>query len=178
MLNVLVPEVVLHSERILPVAGELLPTRMVQHMRIHRKWKLRRHRRQALGEVDVPRFRLLALEPAQRTYLGAAHRMHARRSVLHASHVQVPVFEVNLIPPERTQLRRPESMAVSNKDFSHSIMHTGAKLWFGVIGVSRTRQPNAVFEFCLKRVDEARKFVHTRAAVLESMLLAQVPQNF
>jgi hypothetical protein len=42
--------------------------------------------------------------------------MHAQRPVFHSSHVQQSTFEVNLIPSERTQFRRPESVAVPNKD--------------------------------------------------------------
>jgi hypothetical protein len=59
---------------------------------------------------------LLSLESAQRAYLGATHRMHARRSVLHPSHVKQPAFEINLIPSQNTQFRCPKTVTVPDKD--------------------------------------------------------------
>ena len=69
------------------------------------------HGRHALGEKHVARFGLLALQSSQRTYLRAAHRVHARRAVLDPPHVQETVPEVHLIPPNCAQLRYPEARA-------------------------------------------------------------------
>jgi hypothetical protein len=38
VLNVLVPEVVLQSPRVVAVVGELEPTGMARHVRVDRKW--------------------------------------------------------------------------------------------------------------------------------------------
>jgi hypothetical protein len=85
VLDVPVPEIVLHRARVLPVIGELVPARMTQHVRMHRERKLPalpcsrdhlavsrdRDRRRAFGKYKST-FDFLALEPTQRAQLTAA----------------------------------------------------------------------------------------------------------
>jgi len=56
----------------------------------------------------------VALETAQGTNLGP-HRMHARRPVLDARHMQEPAIKINLILPECAQLPRPQPVPVRNR---------------------------------------------------------------
>jgi hypothetical protein len=59
---------------------------------------------------------LLALQTPQRAYLDPAHRMHARRPVLETPHMHEPALQIDLIPAERAQLRRPQPMPVRDED--------------------------------------------------------------
>jgi hypothetical protein len=40
VLDVLVPEVVLHGPRVVPIIGQLKPAGMAKHVRVDRKWHL------------------------------------------------------------------------------------------------------------------------------------------
>ena len=118
-------EVMLHRAGILPIVRQLVATRVAEHMRVHGEGKLGPfsyprehlaepgcgHRRRALGKKDVPPLRLLAVEAAKIADLAAAHRIHARHSVLDALHVEEPVRQVDLIPAQRAQLSRPQAMS-------------------------------------------------------------------
>src|ERR1700732_224726 len=76
----------------------------------------RAHGGQTLGQKDVSRFWLLSLQSPQRTYLDAAHRMHARHAALDAVDMQEPLIKVYLILPQRADLRCPQSVPVSRQD--------------------------------------------------------------
>jgi hypothetical protein len=130
VLNIFVPEVMLQGARVLSVVGELVPAGVPQHVRVYRKWKLdclpyprkhlpkasTRHRRTTLCDKDISRFNLLAPQSPQPTYLAAAHRLHTRCPILETPHVQKPALQIDLIPPERTQLRTPQPMPVRHQD--------------------------------------------------------------
>ena len=64
----------------------------------------------------MPPLRLLALEAAKIADLAAAHRMHARHSVLDALDMQEPVRQVDLIPAQRAKLGRPQAVPVCDED--------------------------------------------------------------
>ncbi len=93
--------------------GELGP---FSHSREHLAEPSGGDRRRALGKKNVPPLRLLAVEAAKIADLGAAHRMHARHSVLDALHVEEPMRQVDLIPAQRAQLSRPQPMPVCDED--------------------------------------------------------------
>jgi hypothetical protein len=65
---------------------------------------------------------LLALQTPQRAYLDAAHRVHARRPVLETPHVDEPALQIDLIPPERAQLRCPQPVPVRDSVRESSVV--------------------------------------------------------
>src|ERR1700683_4719652 len=119
---------------------------MPQHVRMHRKRKLRllrypcdqlpkprrRHRRQALRHKHIPTFHLLTFQPAQRSYLSPTDRMDARRPVLDPPHVEQSPTEIDLLPTQRAQLRRAQPMPVRYKDHCRIAMTVAPAIARGV----------------------------------------------
>ena len=102
MLDVLVPEVVLQSPRVVAIVGELETAGVAQHVRVDRKWHLGgladaldesvkadgTHWSAALGNEHISLSRVIAPELAKRPHLVTADRMHAGNAVLDAVNVQ------------------------------------------------------------------------------------------
>src|SRR5262249_22594457 len=115
------PEVVLQGARVVPVVDEFEPAGMPKHMRMHTERHLgslpqprnhsaeahRAHGRSALTHEDVAAWSLLALKPAQGAKLVAGQWMNRGDAVLEPSDVQPGMHEINLVPAQGRQLRRP-----------------------------------------------------------------------
>src|SRR5262245_27991334 len=115
------PEVVLQGARVVPVVGEFEPAGMAEHVRMHAEWHFgglpepgdhsakpnRAHRRSPLTHEDVAAWRLLALKPAQGPKFAAGQWMNRGNAVLEPSDVQPSMHEIDLLPAQGRQLRRP-----------------------------------------------------------------------
>src|SRR5262249_33328927 len=102
VLDVLVPEVMLQSPRVVPIVGELEPAGMAQHVRVDREWHLfsladaldeaveanRADWSAALGNEYVGVFGVVAAQLTQRSHLVTADRMHAGNPRLDAVNMQ------------------------------------------------------------------------------------------
>src|SRR5215475_13633983 len=130
VLNVLVPEVVLQGSRIVAIVGELEPTGVAKHVRVDGEWQLGgltealdkpvetdgADRPAALGNEHVSLFSVLAAQLTQRTHLVTADWVDAGDSILHPVNVQAAVGELDLLPLQVADLRRPQAMAVGHQD--------------------------------------------------------------
>src|SRR5215207_8708947 len=130
VLDVLVPEIMLQSPRVLAVVDQLVAARMPQHVRVYREGKRcslpcagehltkagRRHRRASLSDEYIPRLDGFALEFAQSAQLPAPEWVDAGPAVLDPPDVQQAVLEVDLVPAERAQLGDAQSMSIGDPD--------------------------------------------------------------
>src|SRR5580658_5279732 len=118
MLNVFVPEIILHRARVLSVVGKFVSARVPQHMGVQRESNSgalrgprkhlaksgRGHRGQPLRVEHVGRWWSFSLDLTKRADLRTSHRVHTRGAALDAADMQMPLVEVDLIPSQPTEL--------------------------------------------------------------------------
>ena len=125
------PEPVLERARVDAIVGELVAAAVAKHVRVHREGELglgadpreqlaescARHRAATLGGEDIRgRGRLLTLEAAQGAQLATAKRVDALPPLLEPAHMQDALLEVDLIPPQGSQLTHPEYVPIADQD--------------------------------------------------------------
>src|SRR6266849_3754004 len=125
MLNVRVSQIILNGPSIMPLRREVIPARMPQLVGMGHKGEPRhlprsRHnlangprgqRRFALRHEHIRRVGVGAREFPQQPELRTPQRMFRVVSVLHPVHIEIPRFEIDLVPPQRHEFRRTEPMA-------------------------------------------------------------------
>src|SRR5262249_33518377 len=141
VLDVLVPEVVLEGARVVAVIRELEPTGMAKHVRVDRKWHLGGlpealdeavetdgADNAALGNEYVGILRVLAPQLTQRPHLVTADRMHAGNAIFDAVNVEATLGQLDLLPLQLADLRRPQTMAIGDQDHGRVAMPVAAIL--------------------------------------------------
>jgi hypothetical protein len=130
------PEVVLQGSRVMPVVGEFEPAGVPQHVRVHAERHLgglpeprdhtaeanRAHGRFPLTHEDVSAWRLLALEPTQGSQFGARQWVNRGNAVLEPRDVQPGMHEISLLPAQRAQFGRSQSVPEGQQDHGRIAM--------------------------------------------------------
>src|SRR5262245_11631146 len=82
----------------------------------------------ALGNEHISLSRVIAPELAERPHLVTADRMHAGNAVLDAVNVQAALGQLDLLPLQVADLRRPQAMAVGDQHHGRVAMPVTATL--------------------------------------------------
>lgn len=124
-------EVVLDGAGVMAVVGELETAPVPEHVRMNRKSQRRflpgarqhlaepgrRHRPAPLGQKHIGAAgRPFPFQPPQRPQLGTAQGMDAGRAPLDPVDLEQPLFQVDLVPAQRHQLRHAQAVAVGQQD--------------------------------------------------------------
>jgi len=120
----------LQSSGIMPIVGELVASRVPEHVRVNRKRQLcgfsspgdcfqesrGRGGTAALGDEDISRRWILTTQLAQRSDFPATKRMDVVDPAFRSADVQSPAVEFDLIPAEAAYLRGTQPVPVREQD--------------------------------------------------------------
>src|SRR5262245_12782464 len=132
----------LQGARVVAIVGDLEPTGMAKHVWVDGEWHLcglpealgeavktdGADRPAALGNEYVGVLRVLASQLAERPHLVTADRVHAGNPVLDAVNVKAALGQLDLLPLQVADLRRPQAMAVGDQDHGRIPMPVAAML--------------------------------------------------
>src|SRR5262245_44276732 len=132
----------LQGARVVAIVGDLEPTGMAKHVWVDGEWHLcglpealgeavktdGADRPAALGNEYVGVLRVLASQLAERPHLVTADRVHAGNPVLDTVNVQAALGQLDLLPLQVADLRRPQAMAVGDQDHGRIPMPVAAML--------------------------------------------------
>ena len=113
MLNVFVPQIILDGPGIMPTRRQVIATRMPQLVRMGHKGEPghlahsrhdftngpRRQGRFALRHEPIRGIGVETLEFPKQPQLRTPQGMFGRMSSLHSVHIEIPGFEIDLVPP-------------------------------------------------------------------------------
>src|SRR5262245_14260381 len=124
VLDVLVPEIMLQSPRVVTVIGEFEAAGVAEHVGMDGEWHLRRlpeprnhpaegnraHGRSPLAQEQVTAWLLLALKSTQGAQFGAGERVDRGYAALEPGNVQSGMGKIDLLPAEGAQLGRSQAV--------------------------------------------------------------------
>src|SRR5262249_37414531 len=132
----------LQGPRVVAIVGELEPTGMAKHVRVDREWHLGGLPEAldepmesngadwpaSLGNEYVGVFGVIASLLTQSPHLVTPSRVHAGNPILDTVNVQAALGQLDLLPLQVADLRRPQAVAVGDQDHGRIPMPVAAML--------------------------------------------------